>query len=271
MIQTENLITYNAGGTKDLVAELLRMVREHNPAKIELQEVADRRDGLAEFADLTGYLLTQYDLGDHSASLASLTRPDVPNHGRSDIDRLTPRTFVGRLVAGARKDGYTKAKWLLRTRPQFLDLSWVIASTHIVPSHFVKRARRLARLQVETIVALIAHNPRMVLVAGDFNDVPKDRWKVLEPLAGVLDLFTAPSRYKRAIDHWWVPVKRLGRYGITVTVQALKGYGSDHRPVMITLTREVPDPPVPEQCPVTVTVPCRLDEGHDGPHLPVIA
>lgn len=271
MIQSENLITYNVGGTKDLVAELLRMVRRHNPAKIELQEVADRRDELAEFAAVSGYRLTQYDMGDHSGSLATLTRPDVPEHGRPGIDQLSPRTFVGRLVAGARKDGYTKAKWLLWSRPQFLDLSWVVASTHLVPSHHVKRARRLALLQVEKIVALIARHPRIVLVAGDFNEVPKDRWKVLKPLYAVLDLLTAPSRGRRAIDHWWVPLKRLARYGITATVVALTGYGSDHRPIMLTLSREYPDPPPPEQCPATIAVPCRLDEGHDGPHLPVIA
>jgi exonuclease III len=239
--QAERLITWNVGGKAAalIIRAILDLIAKYAPAAIVLQEVADRDGVLTEVVEATGYRLTRFDRGEHSKSVAILTRPDIEHDGDSDAFQLSKRRKVGKKVAGAKDDGYTPAKWVVYTRVRFFDTNWIVASTHLTPSHHVKAARLLVAAQVAVIAAWMRTSRRVVALGGDFNATPTARWNLLAPLRLLATPFTAPSFGARAIDYWWLVMPRLEKRGITVAVQALDGYPSDHDPVMVTLTRPV--------------------------------
>jgi endonuclease/exonuclease/phosphatase family metal-dependent hydrolase len=239
--ERERLITWNVGSRSDevLLKALLTLVRLFNPVAFALQEVGDRASLLQRFAGESGYFLVRLDKGAHSQSVAVMIRPDVLTDTLG-ILRLSRRTFVGRRVAGSRDDGWTKPKWLVWAGVDFWDFGWIVASTHLTPSHQVRLVRILVRLQVAAIGLWMRTRRRTVLLGGDFNETPRSKWNLLAPLKLLATYFTGKTFGDRPIDYWWVVMARLKRRGITVDREVLDDYPSDHRPLMITLSRTMP-------------------------------
>jgi hypothetical protein len=232
------LITWNVGSKSDslILKALLDFVTKYNPVGIAVQEVADRSEVLRTFCKQTGYRVVRFHEGQHSSAVAILVRGDLPDEGVGSF-LMTPKSFVGRQVAGSRDDGWTKPKWTVYGKTSFWDLKWVIASTHLTPSHQVPAARSLARVQVATIAMWMRLRRRIVLLGGDFNEPVDSHFGTLGPLKSLGTAFTASSFNTRAIDMWWVVMRLFNQHRITVEVEALDGYPSDHRPVLLTMTK----------------------------------
>lgn len=253
-------VTWNVGNPseEELIEDLRDLVTTLAPYAFSLQEVADRKELLEAFCAETGYQLVHLRVGPHSTSVAVLLRGDLPLE-TADWFLMTPRSFVGRKVAGSRRTGWTKPKGTVWIRTNFWDAKWIVASTHLTPSHQVLRARLLARVQVSALAAWMRIRPRAVLLGGDFNESPNSKFGTLAPLKLISTCYSARSFGNRVIDMWWVVQKHLDKLSITASVQSLDGYSSDHRPVVLTLSRTIA--PVEEHsCPV-----CGLM------HLPPVA
>lgn len=235
---SERFISWNVGNKSDalLLRFLLVLWRMYKPAAFVLQEVADRTAVLKQFAEESGYVLTQLAKKEHASSVVVLSRGDIPV-GKTGGFRMTVRTFVGRRVAGSKDDGLTAPKWTTWAWLDFWGLQWVVASTHLTPSHQVAAVRVLVRLQVAAIALWMRTRRRIVLIGGDFNETVGSRYNLLAPLKRLASPFTAPSHGSRPIDIWWVVLKQLEKAGITVEVEALDPGPSDHNPMLLTLSR----------------------------------
>lgn len=225
-------VTYNAGHASDdrLVADLARLAAMH-PEVIALQEVGDRAKALARTVAQTGYRLVQLDRGPSSTHVALLVAPGVRME-RTGIRRISPRTYVGRNTAGARRSGRAEAKWLLRVRYTSHDgQRWTVGVTHFVPSAGRRGnllTRRLLARQVRAAAWWLRTRVRPAVVMGDLND----EGTRLGALRSVARGYTAPSHGRRSID--WIWLNRRAQAAVRVDrAEALDHYSSDHRPVAL--------------------------------------
>lgn len=247
---THSWCTYNAGSAPDarLHADLLKIL-ETAPLVLGLNEVGDRAKVLARFtarvrgrvaltprqrlsdvAVSVGYRLVQIDDGPGSMKIAALVSPTV-DMGRPYIVKLTGRTKVGRRTAGARRTGYTAAKYLLAIPYKIDGHKQVYGVVHFVPSAMKRgntATRELHGKQVEAAADWLRRRKRTAILAGDLNAAtnrPRER-KLLAALAKVAPLRSVPSHGKRAIDVFATDLKG--------SVRAIDGLSSDHRAVVFT-------------------------------------
>lgn len=234
------LATYNLGDPA--AARLVVDLRRLDTDVIGVQEAGDRTEVLSA---ITTHQVVR-DAGE-AARVALLVRLGigVSAHG---LTRISVRTKVGRLVAGARRTGYAEPKFISDVT---LTDGTRIGVTHLVPSTSLpanRAARALYRRQVAGCVAWFASGGDVLM--GDFNGDPD--YNLLAPLRAVATPHTAPSRGTRSIDHLWT---RRGAPTLT-DVQALGGYSSDHRPVVGVLTPiPVPQAATPTPAPVPKPTP----------------
>lgn len=225
---TFRVATYNVGdrGTADDIARLSRTADV-----VLLQEVGDQATALAPFTGRT----IRGD-GDGRSKVAVIVREGLTVRDSGHWP-CTGRVDVGSLGAGPRELG---PKWIAWAKIDAEDIGRAInvGSTHLVPS--VQRAPFPGRskrrwMHSQHVAALIAwakdrEGHGITILGGDFNATPD--YLGLKPLraAGFVPA-TKPSHGKRAIDAVWhrdQPKIHL------VSVDALDGYGSDHKPVLAT-------------------------------------
>lgn len=221
------LIQYNVGNGSDAAVErdLLRMIDNHDPDVIGLNEIADRGTVVRKVAKRTGMVPIIDSSAPGSAAIGMLVhrrrRPAA-----SKLRPLTPSTYVGHHVAGARDDGQAQAKYLLSIR---LDGSWVVGVTHLVPSA-MRQGNQLARSlhgrQTEGCTQWLETRKRRAFLMGDMNSTVKDG--LLDELLQTFPGWTAPSHGNRGIDWFFTNVE-----GLKPKLEALDGYSSDHRPLVL--------------------------------------
>lgn len=228
-------ITWNTGHASDVKVRraILRLLRRYHPSHLYLQEVGDRQPVLREVVDrMPGLTLVCHDIGpaaDHTAIIVGLPEWGVTVHD-SGAEHLTPRTYVGRRTAGARRDGWTAAKYLQWVRTTVLHRREADAVIHWVPSA-TKRGNHSTQVlwakQARGTMAWIEERREHAHVAGDTNMVRSHR--LAKIVTRTVQVFTRRSRRLRAIDwHMVEPVKGQ----VHAVVRALRGYPRDHRPVV---------------------------------------
>ena len=225
------VVTYNVGdpSAATVRADLTRLA-QRRPHVLALQEVADRDQLLARLAPRIGYRVYQPAVGTASRHNAILVRKDVRLIS-TNIFKISDRTFVGRNTAGARKTGYTAAKYISLVRVQVDGHRWVVGDVHLVPSAERKgntRTRALHHRQTERVAEWFGHRLMEPVLVGDFNAEPSS--PLLAPLRNLAKASTQDSHGKRAIDIVWTAKDTR------TTAKALHGFHSDHRPVEVTIT-----------------------------------
>lgn len=190
------VITYNAGNASTArVTTDYANLAARGPDVIGSQEVTDRAHIIAHVPGMVGI---QKHQGHNSAHVAlnireGLTVTDV------QLVTLNKLTWVGRLVAGARKSGKSKPKPLLSA---VVD-GRKVGVTHLVPSWTRKRcvlARRLARKQVKGCVRFFREGGDVLLMDGNG---PKDH-PVFAPLRKVATPYAAGKSHGIERDIIWV-------------------------------------------------------------------
>lgn len=238
--------TYNFGDGPDREkARDLDRLDAADLAVLGTTESTDRADVLAAHRDHHALQANNAAMAHTALLLAAGVK--ILDHG---WQHLNDRTKVGRLVAGARRTGYTQAKWLQWVRCEIDGETWTVGVAHFVPSagNPVNRAaRRLFRLQAQRSAAWFAAQDGNVALVGDFNARPSSR--LLSALRAVADPHSKPSHGRRPIDIIWT------RKGADVTgLAALAGYSSDHRPVVADVAATAHKPaPKPKEAPVSTT------------------
>jgi endonuclease/exonuclease/phosphatase family metal-dependent hydrolase len=146
---------------------------------------------------------------------------------------------VSKLVAGAHDDGMHRANSMNWVKYRYKGQKYVDAVVHIVPSHKVRLAAALARVQIGVLATWLGVRRRFAAVSGDFNETLRDRWKVLGALSLIATGFSDPGGTfgDRDIDHWWFLKRQLKSRKVTVQAEALHGYHSDHRPLLVRIRR----------------------------------
>jgi endonuclease/exonuclease/phosphatase family metal-dependent hydrolase len=225
------VVTYNVGDPSDakVRADLARLA-DRRPEVIGLQEVADRDGLLRRVAPRLGYRVYQPSAGEASRHNAILVRKDVKLIGHN-ILQISDRTYVGHHTAGARKTGYTAAKYISLVRVQVDGRAWVVGNVHLVPSAARKgntRTRALHHRQTVRSAEWFTNRALEPVLVGDFNAEADST--LLAPLRKVAKASSEDSHGHRAIDIVWTAKDAR------TTTKALRGYSSDHRPVEVTIT-----------------------------------
>lgn len=225
------VITYNVGNKspETLRAQLNRLL-DLRPAVLGLQEVSDRGTLLKNAARAGGYRLFQPERRLGKAHNAILVRRNVTVLA-SGVTLLTKPAQVEKGTAGA-KDGIAARKWINWVRIKTDGLRWTAGVVHLVPS--AERLGGLTRKHHLKQVARCAEWWKNVkvepLLMGDFNATLGHRYNLLKKLRDEAKPWTAVSHGNRAIDYVW------SRKGAKGTVKALRGFGTDHKPVLTDLT-----------------------------------
>jgi endonuclease/exonuclease/phosphatase (EEP) superfamily protein YafD len=236
--RTIKVVTYNVGDASGLKADLVRLIENERPAVIGLQEVADREDVVRDAAAATGYVAiyeTDRQAVKHNAILVrgNLT---VSGHGATEIspaskvDPDTPGT-------GHAEPGdcgcWVPPKYVNWVRVGGSGFQWVVGVAHLTPSaQRYELNRELHNLQVRNTADWFSSRVAEPIVMGDFNAEPES--DLMTGLRRVAKAYSAPSHETRSIDLVWAKRDSTGS-----EVDALSGYGSDHRPVRarVTVTR----------------------------------
>ncbi|KZB79283.1 endonuclease/exonuclease/phosphatase family protein [Amycolatopsis regifaucium] len=236
--RTIKVVTYNVGDAGGLKADLVRLIETERPAVIGLQEVADREEVVKDAAAATGYVAiyeTDRQAVKHNAILVrgNLT---ISGHGATEIspsskvDPSTPGT-------GPAEPGdcgcWVPPKYINWVRVGGSEFQWVVGVAHLTPSaQRYDLNRELHNLQVRNTADWFSSRVAEPIVMGDFNAEPGS--DLMTGLRRVAKAYSAPSHETRSIDHVWAKRDSAGS-----EVDALSGYGSDHRPVRarVTVTR----------------------------------
>ncbi|AGM06227.1 endonuclease/exonuclease/phosphatase family protein [Amycolatopsis keratiniphila] len=236
--RTIKVVTYNVGDAGGLKADLVRLIETERPAVLGLQEVADREDVVREAAAATGYVAiyeTDRRAIKHNAILVRGTM-NITGHGAGEIspaskvDPSTPGT-------GPAEPGdcgcWVPPKYVNWVRVGGAGFEWVVGVVHLTPSaQRFELNRELHNLQVRNTADWFSSRVAEPIVMGDFNAEPGS--DLMAGMRRVADSYSAPSHGDRSIDHVWAKKDSIGS-----AVDALGGYGSDHRPVRarVTVTR----------------------------------
>ncbi|GHH13160.1 endonuclease/exonuclease/phosphatase family protein [Amycolatopsis oliviviridis] len=233
--RTIEVVTYNAGDAGGLKADLLRLIETERPAVIGLQEVADREDVVKEAAAAAGYVAlyeTDRRAVKHNAILVR-GNMTLKGHGATEIspaskvDPSTPGT-------GPAEPGdcgcWVPPKYVNWVRVEGAGFEWVVGVVHLTPSaQRFDLNRELHNRQVRESADWFSSRTAEPVVMGDFNAEPGS--DLMAGLRQVAEPFSAPSHGTRSIDHVWAKKAATGS-----EVDALSGYGSDHRPVRVRVT-----------------------------------
>ncbi len=233
---TIEVVTYNVGDAGGLVGDLVRLIDTERPAVIGLQEVADREAALADVKARTGYDLI-YESDRYAVKHnAFLVRPglDITGHGAREI---SPETEVHPATPGtgdprpADPCGCTvPPKYVNWVRVVAGGYEWVVGNVHLTPSaQRYDLNRELHNKQVRNSAEWFSTRAAEPIILGDFNAQPGS--DLMDGLRRVAQPFSAPSFGDARIDHVWTKKDAVGSQ-----VQALSGYGSDHRPVRVRVT-----------------------------------
>jgi hypothetical protein len=232
------VITYNAGNASAArVTTDYANLAARDPDVIGSQEVTDRAHIIAHVPGMTGIQLHSHP---NSAHVALNIRDGLP-FSDVQLKKLNNLTWVGRLVAGARKSGKSKIKYILSA----LVGGRRVGVTHLVPSWTRKRcilARRLARKQVAGCVEWFNAGGDVLMMDGNG---PANH-PVFAPLRKVAVPYAKGKSHGIERDIIWV---RKGA-ATHVDVRALSGYSSDHKPVVADITwaaKPAPKPPHKEK------------------------
>lgn len=240
-----DVCTFNAGSAKEeRSAQDFQRLTAAYPI-LMCQEVADRKWEMEQ--GRSQIITSESRRKGGRRKVALLIRTPEVKILESGYVRCTRRSWVGAWGAGP---SMIDAKWIVWARVQVLGVNATVATTHLVPS--VQRPahtddakaghrRRLAlyRKHIAAIVKWAESVDGPLVIGGDFNATPD--FELLQPLKDAgLDLMSAPSHGQRAIDLLW-------SRGLTgLTVKALAGYSSDHKPVAATYESKVPPVPTPK-------------------------
>ncbi len=233
---TIKVVTYNVGDAGGLVGDLVRLIDTERPAVIGLQEVADRERALGEVKARTGYDLI-YESDRYAVKHnAFLVRPnlDITGHGARQI---SPETEVHPATPGTGEPrpadpcGCTvPPKYVNWVRVEAGGYVWVVGNVHLTPSaQRYDLNRQLHNKQVRNSAEWFSTRTAEPIILGDFNAQPGS--DLMDGLRRVAQPFSAPSHGDARIDHVWTKKDAVGS-----RVEALSGYGSDHRPVRVRVT-----------------------------------
>ncbi|MGY6653286.1 endonuclease/exonuclease/phosphatase family protein [Amycolatopsis sp. TRM77291] len=233
--RTIKVVTYNVGDAGGLKADLVRLIETERPAVIGLQEVADREAVVKEAAAATGYVAIYESDRRAVKHNAILVRGNmtITGHGAGEIspaakvDPSTPGT-------GPAEPGdcgcWVPPKYVNWVRVGGAGFEWVVGVVHLTPSaQRFDLNRELHNLQVRNTADWFSSRAAEPIVMGDFNAEPGS--DLMAGLRRVAGSYSAPSHGTRSIDHVWAKKDSTGS-----EVDALGGYGSDHRPVRARLT-----------------------------------
>jgi len=228
---TLDLCTWNVGNASNakVLKDLLSLIAQCDV--LALQEVGDRGAVLHQVCVQTGARLVRFSgEGKSSGHVALLVRKGI-RVTSSDIMPISPKTYVGRLVAGARRTGYAEPKYIVRATVAKDGSKYAIGDTHLVPSTSNPangKARSLYRRQVDGCVRwmLTRKAGRPVILCGDFNAGPTRN--LLAGLRKVAAYIAPRSHGRRRIDHMWL------RNCTASNVRTVKT-SSDHRAVLATI------------------------------------
>lgn len=217
--------SWNMGSRKD--AEVLfglNKLRARGAHVIGLQEAGDRHGLIEAFCGDNGWGVYYGADVPGAASVPILWNPKIAHQVARGTRQVTPPTYVGRLGAGP---STMKAKvWNFM---RFQDAP-VVINGHIVPSVYLPRRRRIARLQIEALADMAERRGErgvQVVGIGDFN--MRVRSRLTRPLrqVGMVQRTHKPTHGRRLIDHVWT----LDCRGSVEVVPM----PSDHRAVLFTL------------------------------------
>ena len=229
------VVTYNVGDAGGLRADLVRLINAERPAVLGLQEVADREDVVREVAAATGYRAIYETDGQAVKHNAILVRGNVTvtEHGARQI---SPSAKVHPSTPGTGPETPTDCgcwvppKYVNWVRVQVGEHAWVAGVVHLTPSaQRFDLNRALHREQVSNSAEWFTTRTAEPIVMGDFNAQPGSA--LMDGLRQVAKPYSAPSFGDAAIDHVWAERDSAGSQ-----VDALSGYGSDHRPVRVLVT-----------------------------------
>ncbi|WP_436501285.1 endonuclease/exonuclease/phosphatase family protein [Actinokineospora sp. HUAS TT18] len=233
--QTIKVVTYNVGDAGGLRADLGRLIDTERPAVIGLQEVADREDVVRDVAAANGYVAiyeTDRQAIKHNAILVR-GNVTVVDHGAREI---SPATKVDPATPGTgpAEPGdcgcWVPPKYANWVRVRAAGFEWVVGVVHLTPSaQRFELNRRLHNLQVANSAEWFSSRVAEPIIMGDFNAEPGSN--LMDGLRQVAKPFSAPSFGGASIDHVWTKRSAVGS-----EVDALSGYGSDHRPVRVRVT-----------------------------------
>lgn len=231
-------ITWNVGNMSNsrLLLELMRIITDHRPVALHLQEVFDRQEVLEEVARRTGYTLVAPKGG--AAHCSSLLSPEATEVGGAKTMLLSERTWVGRRVAGARKSGFARKNDAVFVRYTWRKERWIDNNVHLVPSHHIAAACKVAKRQVRVLNLWFRTRFRIVHVVGDLNETINEPCDSLAPMERGTGWYTGRTHGKRGIDYiFWLKrqTKRLVYVG-----EVLLGFSSDHNPVKVDIYRRRP-------------------------------
>ncbi|CAI9417429.1 hypothetical protein [Nocardioides sp. T2.26MG-1] len=234
--------TYNVGSRSDAhVLDDLRRLADLGVRVFLLQEVADRHHMLARFAEAAGFQLHQGDSNDQG-HVAVLVHDDYPIKS-AGYWRCTDRTEVGDWGAGPR---VLAAKWIAWVEIEVAGRVLWFGSTHFPPSVQRKkatpgRARRRALFARQVVAVRAWWTTRRGGKVLGTDDNATTAFPLLRALRVIgragrrgarVVLRTAASHGHRPIDKIRVAWRRWLKVS---PAQALDGYSSDHRPVVVDL------------------------------------
>ncbi|QLQ11193.1 MAG: endonuclease/exonuclease/phosphatase family protein [Nocardioidaceae bacterium] len=229
-----DLCTWNVGNASNakVLKDLLALLDQCDV--LALQEVGDRGAVLHQVCVQTGARLVRFSGEGRSSGHVALLVTKGIKVTSSDITLISPKTYVGRLVAGSRKTGYAEPKYIVRAtvRKAGDRKPYPVGVTHLVPSTSNPangKARSLYRRQVDGCVRwmLTRKAGRPVVLCMDANAGPMR--KLLAGLRKIAAYIAPRSHGRRRIDHMWL------RNCAASNVRAVKT-SSDHRAVLATIT-----------------------------------
>lgn len=232
---TIKVVTYNVGDAGGLKADLVHLADTERPAVIGLQEVADRESVVREAAAAAGYVAiyeTDQQAVKHNAILV---RGDmtVTGHGAREI---SPEARVHPATPGTGPETpdscgcLVPPKYVNWVRVRGGGFEWVVGVVHLTPSaQRYDLNRELHNRQVRNSAEWFSSRAAEPVIMGDFNAQPGS--DLMDGLRQVAKPFSAPSFGTASIDHVWAKRDAAGSQ-----VEALSGYGSDHRPVRVRVT-----------------------------------
>ncbi|GAB1515376.1 endonuclease/exonuclease/phosphatase family protein [Actinophytocola sp. KF-1] len=232
---TIKVVTYNVGDAGGLRADLVQLINAERPAVLGLQEVADRETAVREAAAATGYVAIYETDGKAVKHNAVLVRGDmtITGHGAREI---SPESRVNPATPGTGPETpdscgcLVPPKYVNWVRVRGGGFEWVVGVVHLTPSaQRYDLNRELHNRQVRNTAEWFASRAAEPIVMGDFNAQPGSG--LMDALRQVARPFSAPSHGDASIDHVWAKRDAAGS-----AVDALSGYGSDHRPVRVRVT-----------------------------------
>jgi endonuclease/exonuclease/phosphatase (EEP) superfamily protein YafD len=232
---TIEVVTYNVGDAGGLRADLVHLIETERPAVIGLQEVADRESVVAEAAAATGYVAIYETDGKAVKHNAILVRGGmtITGHGAREISpeaRVHPDTPGTGPETPDSCGCLVPPKYLNWVRVRGGGFEWVVGVVHLTPSaQRYDLNRDLHDRQVRNTAEWFSSRAAEPVVMGDFNAQPGS--DLMAGLRRVARPFSAPSHGTASIDHVWAEDDAVGSH-----VDALSGYGSDHRPVRVRVT-----------------------------------